>query len=74
MFGGGFRWSGAGDRFDAAFAPNGYAYGLLVDGSFVIADESIPVSELEDGSPPTGAYTVQPWFGIDAALLAPTNL
>jgi hypothetical protein len=79
VFGGGFRWSGADERFDAGFAPNGYAFGLVVDEAFeVIAQDgsnvAIPASELADGAPPEGAYLVKPWFGIDADLLAPTNL
>lgn len=79
VFGGGFRWSGAADRFDGGFAPNGYAFGLFVDAEFALVVENdalqgIPATDVADGAPPTGAYVVEQWFGIDADLLAPTNL
>jgi len=79
VFGGGFRWSGAADRFDGGFAPNGYAFGLYVDADFalVVQDDAllgIPATDVVDGAPPNGAYVIEQWFGIDAVLLAPTNL
>jgi len=80
VFGGGFHWSGAAARFAGQYVGHDYAYALQIDDQgVVVLDGSgnatpLPASDVSDGTPPTGAYQVQSWFGIDAALLRPTNL
>jgi hypothetical protein len=80
VFGAGFHWSGAGDGFAGDYVGDGYAYVLQVDSQGALVTDAsgngIPLlaSDVADGTPPSGAYQVQAWFGLEAALLRPTNL
>jgi len=80
VFGGGFHWSGAEDEFPGGFLNNDYAFAATVDASFaLVVDENgnttnVPAEEVVDGTPPSGAYAVRYWYGLDADLVQPTNL
>ncbi|MBW2253354.1 MAG: hypothetical protein JRI25_02000 [Deltaproteobacteria bacterium] len=80
VFGGGFYWSGAEDDLPGGYLNNDYAFGALVDATFALVLDTdgysinVPAAEVVDGTPPSGAYAVRYWYGLDADLLHPTNL
>lgn len=80
VFGGGVLWSGAEERTPHGWLPNDYAFAAEVDDDFVREVDAqgeaipVPVSEVVDGTPPTAAYVLRSWYGLQADLLHPTNL
>lgn len=76
VLGGGFRWSGADDDAGAAYLSNGYAFAVQVDDTLaaVLDDEgntrNVPAADVLT-APPTAAYVVRAWYGVDASLLQP---
>lgn len=76
LLGGGYHWSGAPSRFAGGFLPNDYAVAVEVDETYALVRdaEDRPAYKAIDTFPSTAAYNIAPWFGVDAALLLPTNL
>lgn len=77
LLGGGFYWSEAEDAFPEGFVPHDYAFAAAVDEDLrLVLDEegqsvTLPAADVVDGAPPSGAYILRSWFGVDADLAAP---